>query len=217
MKELIGKIKPKSSNLPRRITVNEVDIFDKRKNANEFNTFFTNIGSKLASKILNTSATFESYINKPDSIMKTKQLSMNELKDAFFSLKINKSSGYDDISFSILCEPLKYLFDLSIEKRIFPDDLKITKVTPIYKEHDKSDLSNYRPMSVLSCFSKILKQIMYNRLYQYLTEDKILYPKQFGFQTGQSTEHAVVQLVDQIFESFEYNKYTLGVFIYRLA
>ena len=54
---------------------------------------------------------------------------------------------------------------------------------------------------------------MYNRLYQYLTENKILYPKQFGFQTGHSTEHAIVQLVDQIFESFEYNKYTLGVFI----
>ena len=82
MKALIGKIKLKSSNLPRRITVNEVDVFDKRKIANEFNAFFTNIGGKLANKIPNASTTFESYINKPDSIMKTKQLSMNELKDA---------------------------------------------------------------------------------------------------------------------------------------
>ena len=54
---------------------------------------------------------------------------------------------------------------------------------------------------------------MHNRLYQYLIENKILYPKQFGFQTGHSTEHAIVQLVDQILGSFEYNKYTLGVFI----
>ena len=46
---------------------------------------------------------------------------------------------------------------------------------------------------------------MYNRLYQYLTENKILYPKHFGFQTKHSTEHAIVQLVDQILESFEYN------------
>ena len=220
MKELIGKIKFKSSNLPRRITVNEVDIFDKRKIANEFNSFFTNIGSKLASKIPNASTTFESYINKPDSIMKIKQLSMNELKDAFFSLKINKSPGYDDISFNVvkkcfssLCEPLKYLFNLSIEKGILPDDLKIAKETPIYKAEDKSDLSYYRPISVLSCFSKILERIMYNRLYQYLTENKILYLDQFGFQTGHSTEHAIVQLVDQILESFEYNRYTLGVFI----
>ena len=54
---------------------------------------------------------------------------------------------------------------------------------------------------------------MYNRLYQYLTENKILYFKQFGFQMEHPTEHAIVQLVDQILESFEYNKYTLGVFI----
>ena len=102
MKELIGKIKLKSSNLPRRITVNEIDIFDERKIANEFNGFLTNIGSKLASKIPNASSTFKSYINKPDSIMETKKLSMNELKDAIFSLKINKSASYDNISFDVL-------------------------------------------------------------------------------------------------------------------
>ena len=158
MKELIGKIKLKSSNLPRRITVNEVDIFDERKIASKFNAFLTNSGTKLASKIPNASTTFESYINKPGSIMETKQLLMNELKDAFFSLKINKSPGYDDISFNAfkkcfisLCEPLKYLFNLSIEKGIFPDDLKLAKLTPICKADDKSDLSNCRPISVLSC------------------------------------------------------------------
>ena len=54
---------------------------------------------------------------------------------------------------------------------------------------------------------------MYNRFYQYLTENKILYPKEFGFQTGPSTEHAIVQFVDQILESLGYNKYTLGVWV----
>ena len=82
-----------------------------------------------------------------------------------------------------------------------------------YPGTDKSNLSNYRPISVLSCFSKILERIMYNRLYQYLTENKIFYHKQFDFQTGHSTEHAIVQLVDQILESFEHNKYNLGLFI----
>ena len=137
MKELIQKMKFNSSKLPRRSTVNDVDIFfDEHKIANEFNTFFTNIGCKLASKSPNASATFKSYINKPDSIMETKQLSMNKLKDAFLSLKINKSPGYRDISFNVLkkcfsslCKPLKYLFNLSIEKGIF-------------------DLSNYRRTSV---------------------------------------------------------------------
>ena len=71
-------------------------------------------GVDWKSKIPNASTTFESYINKPDSIIETKQLSINELKDASFSSKINKSPGYDDISFNVLkkcfsrfCEPLK--------------------------------------------------------------------------------------------------------------
>ena len=143
----------------------------------------TNIGSKLASKIPNASTTFESYVNKPDFLMETKWLSMNELKDAFFSLKINKSPSNNDISFnalkkcfSSLCEPLKYLFNPSIKKGILPDHLKIAKITPIYKADDKSNLSNYRPIFALSSFSKILKRIMYNRLYQHLTENKIIYP-----------------------------------------
>ena len=112
-----------------------------------------------------------------------------------------------------MCEPLIYLFNLSIEKGVFPDDLKIARVTPIYKGEGSSDVSNYRPISVLPCFSKILERIMYNRLYKYLIENNILYSKQFGFQNGHSTDHAVVQLVDQIIESFENNIYTLGVFI----
>ena len=62
--------------------------------------------------------------------------------------------------------------------------------------------------------SKILERIMYNRLYKYLITEKRLYSKQFGFQTGLSTEHAIVKLVDQIYKSFEKDSYTLGVFIY---
>ena len=89
----------------------------------------------------------------------------------------------------------------------------MTRVTPIYKGEDSSDESNYKPISVLPYFSKILEHIMYNCLYKYLIENNNLYSKQFGFQNDHSTDHDVVQLVDQITESFENNKYTLGVFI----
>ena len=118
--------------------------------------------------------------------MDSKPLSINNLKDALFSLKINKISSVDDVSFNIikncfgvLCEPLTYLFQISLEKGVFPDDLKIAKVTPIYKTGDNSDVSNYRPISVLPCFSKILERLMYNRLYKYLKENNILYEKRW--------------------------------------
>ena len=113
----------------------------------------------------------------------------------------------------MLCEPLIYLFQLSLEKGVFPDDLQIAKVTPIYKVGDNSDISNYWPISVLPCLSKILECLMYSRLHKYLKENNILYEKQFGFQSGYSTNDAIVQLVDKIFDSFEKEQFTLGVFI----
>ena len=66
---------------------------------------------------------------------------------------------------------------------------------------------------MLPCFSKMLEWITYNSLQKYLKDQNILYDKQFGFRTGHSTEHAIAQLVDQIYEAFEKNEYTLGVFI----
>ena len=86
-------------------------------------------------------------------------------------------------------------------------------MTPIYKTGDSSDISNYRPISVLICFSRFLERLMYNLLYKYLKENNILYEKQFDFQSGYSTNNAIVQLVDKIFYNFEKEQFTLGVFI----
>ena len=96
---------------------------------------------------------------------------------------------------------------------IFPDKLKIARVTPIFKKGNNTLLTNYRPISVLACFSKLLERIMYNRLYKFLQENNILYQKQFGFQNAHTTEHAILQLVNQIAEAFSQGKYTLGIFL----
>ena len=108
---------------------------------------------------------------------------------------------------------MRYIFNLSIEKAIFPDQLKIAKVAPLFKKGDNALMDNYRPISVLPCFSKILERIIYNRLYSFFSENNILYKKQFGFQKQHLTDHAIVYLVNEILKSFENNCYTLGVFI----
>ena len=89
----------------------------------------------------------------------------------------------------------------------------IARITPIYKGGDKENIVNYRPIVFLPCFSKILERIMYNRLYLYLTENNLLYNKQFGFQKEHSTDHANVYFPDQIYKMFNKNIYTLGAFI----
>ena len=137
MKNIIWNSKIKSTNLPCKLTINKVDVYNKPKIADAFSDFFTNIGQKMASQIPKSSKTFETYINEMNVIMESKPLSIKKLKETFFSLKINKISGIDDVSFSIvkksfsvLWESLIYLFQLSFEKGIFLDDLKLAKVTP---------------------------------------------------------------------------------------
>ena len=90
--------------------------------------------------------------------------------------------------------------------------MKIERVTPAFKPGDTSLMADYRPISLLSCFSKMLEKIIYKRLYKYFTESNLLYYKQFGFQKGHSPEHAILQLAEQINQSFEKNKFTLGEF-----
>ena len=86
-------------------------------------------------------------------------------------------------------------------------------MTPVFKIGDLKEISNYHPIFVLPCSSKVLERVMHNRLYSYLFNEKLLYSKHFGFQKGHSTEHAIAQLADQIHESFENDNYTLGMFI----
>ena len=108
--------------LPQKIRVKKAGIFEQEKIATEFNRFFANIGPILAKQIPENVNTFESYLVKTSD----KSVSINELRDVFISLKLNKSPGYDEIIFNIikkcfskLCEPLNHVFDLSITSGVF--------------------------------------------------------------------------------------------------
>ena len=109
--------------------------------------------------------------------------------------------------------PLRYKFSNSLAQEIFPKEMKIAKITPIYKSGDKENVVNYRLISILLCFSKMLERTMYNRLYLYLTESNLLYNKQFEFQKERFTDQAIVQIPDQIHRIFNKNIFTIGVFI----
>ena len=142
------------------------------------------------------------------------------MKQHFFHLRQIKPPGFDDISNNVVLniyaeikDILFHIFNNSINTGIFPDNLKIAKVIPIFKSGDESLLTNYRPISVLPAFSKVLERIMYNRIYNYLTEHKFIYDKQFGFQKNTATEHAILQLAENISSSFDNGEFTIGIFI----
>ena len=95
--------------------------------------------------------------------MQCEDLKFGEFEEAFKSLKRNKAAGFDDLSSNIIndaYDSLKnivfHVFKVSIQQGIFPDSLKIAKVTPIFKSGDKDNVINYRPISILPAFSKFL-------------------------------------------------------------
>ena len=90
--------------------------------------------------------------------------------------------------------------------------MKIAKVSSIFKRGNNLQAENYRPISVLPVFSKILEKNMYNRVYNYFVENNLLFPKQFGFQINTSTEHAILELVRNI-TKYVKNGYVLRVFV----
>ena len=84
-------------------------------------------------------------------------------------------------------KPLSTIFNCSLKTGVVPEQLKIAKTIPIYKKEDVEIFSNYRPVSVLPCFSKILERLMFNRCIDYIDKNSILNEKQFRFRTNHST------------------------------
>ena len=109
-------------------------------------------------------------------------------------LKESKAAGPDKInaklvkdSAEVICPTSTKIFNRSLQQGIFPEDLKNAFVSPIYKNGDKSDCSNYRPISILSTIAKALEKTVYNQLISYLNENNILSNSQFGFRKQHST------------------------------
>ena len=113
----------------------------------------------------------------------------------------------------IIAMPFSHIMNCSLISAIVPSKLKIAKVIPIFKNGHREDMYDYRPISVLPCFSKILEKIIANRLLSFLLKYNILYDHQFGFIPGKSTTHAILSLVDYLVNSFEDNKLTCGIFL----
>ena len=132
----------------------------------------------------------------------------------------NSSPGWDGIPSRLAkrvlnsyIKPLTLLINKSFRDGIFPDELKLAKVSPIYKSGSTMELSNYRLISVSNIFSKIFERLMYNKLIQFLDQYNVLYQNQFWFRQGHSTHHALITLVDNITKSLDDGDIVIGVFL----
>jgi len=94
-----------------------------------------------------------------------------------------------------------------------PDIFKVSRITPILKNGSACEPGNYRPIAVLSSFSKVLEKLIYDQLISFLEKQNILFEYQFGFRKGHSTEHAILETIDSLKTALDQNMLTCGIFI----
>ena len=185
--ELLNK-RSKSSNIDSlkesgSETVHKKDIPD------AMNSYFCSVGKDLADKIspvANPLLSGDFEMNKAKAKFHFRTIEVQEIRDAFAKVKTAKSFGIDNISsyFLKLALPfiensLAFMFNTSIETSMFPDSWKIARVTPIYKNGDRADKSNYRPISVLPVISRLFEKLVTNQVYQHMEDNGL-------FSSGQS-------------------------------
>ena len=97
--------------------------------------------------------------------------------------------------------PLTAIFNTSFQTGVFPSSMKLTQNIPIFKSGSKAEFNNYRPISLLSQFSKILEKLYNKRLEQFVNKNKVLSNSQYGFRSSMSTSHALIDLAEEGSES----------------
>ena len=217
----IVTLKPYNYSFPTKIMKGTIEITGTLNIANALNEYFASIGSNLASKIKKSDVSPLSYMNYscPQSFYLSPVTSI-EIEEEIDKLNVKKASGPFSIPTNLikmaknyLSKPLEILFNCSFFTGVVPDNFKLSCVIPVHKSGPQVNLSNYRPISLISIFNRLLKKLMYNRLSDFITKHKILYEKQFGFRSGHSTEYAISLIVHKIQCSIE-KKFILMWHIY---
>jgi hypothetical protein len=149
-----------------------------------------------------------------------KPISSYEISRIIQSMENKNSYGYDEMPITIikrcvdiLPEPLADFFNKCYKSGIFPDELKVARVLPVYKKGVKTDPRNYRPISLLPVLSKIFEKLIKSRLLTHLNEYSIINPKQYGFQKNIGTINAIDSLIDDVVSQIHNRKRVAGLFL----
>ena len=221
MKQILNRTRSKE-NLPESFLIDNVMISDHTIIANKFNTFFANAGFKLAENITDAdNSNFRDYLLNPSLQNFTFELiSEATTMEALNNLKPKPSCGHVGISTKLLkackleiCKPLTLIINQMLNSGIFPDDLKVAKVIPLFKKGKKEILDNFRPIYLLPSLFKLFERVIFNQINAYFTAHDLYYSGQYGFREKHSTQLAALELVDRITRDIDIGNTPISVFI----
>ena len=155
--------------------------------------------------------------NRIDATMFFDEIESHEIDLIIDKFNPNKSSDMSPRVLKIfkrmLSPTFAILFNNCVSAGIFPDALKIARVIPLYKSGEKSDISNYRLISLLPIVSKIFEKLIHTRINSFLEKHEIIYHKQYGFRKRHSTIHALNTAMSQVLHSLNNKKTVIGIFL----
>ena len=223
--ELLGR-KRKTSRISKlidcegNITNNPVSM------ANSFNDYFSNIATNLKSNIFESGGRngdenyHQTYLK--NSVSNTLFLNVVEASEVYDVIKNFKNKTTRDTKIISLklanksynfTSTLASIVNKSFQQGVFPEQMKLARVIPVHKEGPKTDVGNYRPISLLNSFSKIYEKLMYNRIMEFLELNNSLYENQYGFRPQRSCEHALLNAQNILLESLSKRQISLLLLI----
>ena len=219
--ELRGK---KARQIKPNFVIDNERVTNRRVIANEFNKYFASIASNLNQAYSNENLRISSLPSFTDYLPKSESASIylrecdnSEILTIIKELKNGKSSDIPihviKKSSQVITPYLTKFFNDCMQEGYFPDELKTGRISPIYKKEDEQALENYRPVSTLPVFGKLLEKLIYARLYSFFVSKGIIHENQYGFRKGHSTSHALNFSVQHLESCIKNKQHVLGIFI----
>ena len=220
--DILARKKVKNT-FPDYFLIKGHNVTNKQHIANEFNNYFTDIGPKLSQQIQPPeNLDYKTFLTRViKSEFSLKEIDENFLIKEIAALIDKYSCGYDEISSILLkkiANSIKTVLTLIINQSlctgIFPTNLKIAKVIPLYKNKGDCHLFDYyRPISLLPTISKIFERVVHKQLYDYFTDNNLFYTSQYGYRKGHSTELAALELADRISHHLDKGDIPIAIFL----
>lgn len=228
-KVINGETKQNPSSQVIRLKENDKVIEDSHLIANTFNTYYSNIcnsfpvshkGKPQSQSLQRSDRDNSLTIDSDNLFLEFVPITTNEVVDVSKTFKPKKSSGYDEVPMTIIknCinyikDPITHIINFSLKNGIVPNSMKISKVVPIFKKGDIHNKENYRPVALLSNFSKFLEKIVHIQTLKFLEDNTKLNKCQFGFLPNKSTKHALIHFVENTVISLDSGKKAMACFL----
>lgn len=202
------KTNSKSETIPiLKFNHNNTDtyVYSDEEKAECLNNYFTSISS-----VDDSTTVLPPFDRKCNASLNSFNITVRDVEEIISTLATNKAVGLDFISHRLLkstsksiSKPLCALFNKSLQTATFPNCWKQSLVLPLFKKGDKSCVSNYRPISLLSCVGKLMERCVYKHFYNHLHFNKLIHPKQSGFLKGHSTIHQLLDIYHDIVSAID--------------